>query len=146
MTIDQEDLLKKAEVTVQAAKALDAGGYTDSAVSRAYYAMFYVAQALLLEQGLTFSKHGSLLAAFGQHLVKTGRVPAHFHRYLIDAYNVRITGDYKANSNLLPADSARMIQQAEAFVVLANQMLRASAPAPAQPAPAPSDGETETEE
>jgi uncharacterized protein (UPF0332 family) len=65
MTIDQENLLKKAEVTVQAAKTLDAGGYTDSAVSRAYYAMFYVAPALLLEQGLTFSKHGSLLAAFG---------------------------------------------------------------------------------
>ena len=70
MTIDQEDLLKKAQVTLQAAKALAMGGFTNSAVSRAYYSMFYLAQALLLEQGLTFSKHGSLLAAFGQHLVK----------------------------------------------------------------------------
>jgi uncharacterized protein (UPF0332 family) len=41
MTIDQENLLRKAEVTAQAAKSLAAGGYTDSAVSRAYYAMFY---------------------------------------------------------------------------------------------------------
>ena len=123
MTIDQEDLLKKAQVTLQAAKALAMGGFTNSAVSRAYYSMFYLAQALLLEQGLTFSKHGSLLAAFGQHLVKTGRVPAHFHRYLIAAYNARITGDYQANSNLLPTDSARMIQQTEEFIALADQML-----------------------
>ena len=134
MTIDQEDLLRKAQLTIAAAAALHADGYTDSAVSRAYYAMFYVAQALLLEQGLTFSKHGSLLAAFGQHLVKTGRAPAHFHRYLIDAYNARVTGDYKAKSNLLPADAARLIQQAEEFVALADQMLRTSAPTQSVPA------------
>ena len=125
-------MLKKAQVTVAAAAALNADGYTDSAVSRAYYAMFYVAQVLLLEQGLTFSKHGSLLAAFGQHLVKTGQVPAHFHRYLIDAYNARITGDYKAQSNLLPADAAQLIQQAKEFLTLADQML--GVPVPAQPA------------
>lgn len=130
MTQDQADLLEKAQVTLQAAKVLDADGYTDSAVSRAYYAMFYVAQALLLEQGLTFAKHGSLLAAFGQHLVKPGLVPAHFHRYLIEAYNARITGDYKAKSNLRPTDSARLIKQVEAFLTLAGPMLGSPAPQP----------------
>ena len=123
MTSEQEDLLAKAEVTLGAAASLAADGYTDSSVSRAYYAMFYLAQALLLEHGLTYSKHGSLLAAFGQHLVKTGLVPAHFHRYLIDAFNARLTGDYKAKSNLLPADAARFIEQAEEFFALAKGML-----------------------
>ena len=123
MTLDQADLLDKAHKTLQAARSLAEDDYTDSAVSRAYYAMFYAAQALLLERGLTFSKHGSLLAAFGQHLTKPGLVPTHFHRYLIDAYNARITGDYKAKSNLTPTDSARMIRQAEEFITLADQML-----------------------
>lgn len=123
MTLDQADLLAKAHKTLQAAQSLAADDYTDSAVSRAYYAMFYATQALLLERGLTFAKHGSLLAAFGQHFTKTGLVPAHFHRYLIDAYNARITGDCKAKSNLTPTDSARMIRQAEEFITLVEQML-----------------------
>lgn len=59
--------------------------------------MFYVASALLLGKGLSFSKHGSLLAAFGRHLVITGDVEARFHRYLIDAEDDRIKGDYSAN-------------------------------------------------
>jgi hypothetical protein len=57
------------------------------------------------------------------------QMPAHFHRYLIDAYNARITGDYKAKSNLLPADSARLIKQAEEFLTLAGQLLGSPAQA-----------------
>lgn len=123
MTRNQEELIQKSRETLQAAQSLAASGFTDSAVSRAYYAMFYVAQALLLEQGLTYSKHSSLLAAFGQHLTKPGLVPAYFHRYLIDGYNSRITGDYKSRSNLTPDDSAQIIQQAGEFPALADQML-----------------------
>ena len=99
--------------------------------------MFYVAGALLLGKGLRFSKHGSLMAAFGQHLVKTGEVEAKFHRYLIDAEGNRITGDYAANSTLTKADVATMISQAEEFLVMAEQLL--VAPPPATPAPSSSE-------
>jgi uncharacterized protein (UPF0332 family) len=45
----QDALLKKAREGLAAAQYLVAGGYYDFAVARAYYAMFYAAQALLLE-------------------------------------------------------------------------------------------------
>ena len=35
------------------------------AASRAYYAMFYAAEALLQSRGLAFSKHSAVHAAFG---------------------------------------------------------------------------------
>lgn len=94
--------------------------------------MFYVAAALLLEKELRFSKHGSLMAAFGQHLVKTGEVEVKFHRYLIDSEDNRIIGDYATNSNLTKTEVATMIAQAEEFIVLAEQMLGPLPPAPDQ--------------
>ena len=53
-----------------AAQLLNDQGFHDFATSRAYYAMFYVAEALLLGEGLTFSKHSAVIAAFGKSFVK----------------------------------------------------------------------------
>lgn len=49
MTPDQAALLRKAHSSLQAAKLLAGEKLFDFAVSRAYYTMFYVAEALLLE-------------------------------------------------------------------------------------------------
>lgn len=133
MTSEQQALLRKAQNSLRAAKLLDSNNLIDGAASRAYYTMFYVAQALLMDKGLTFSKHGSLIAAFGQHFTKTGLVPAHFHQYLIKGFNKRITGDYAINSTLTKTDVATMISQAEEFLALAEQMLGPLPPAPDQP-------------
>lgn len=54
-------------------------------MSRAYYAMFYVAEALLDQVGLAFSSHAAVISAFGQNFAKTGQLPTDLHRYLIDA-------------------------------------------------------------
>jgi uncharacterized protein (UPF0332 family) len=62
----------------------------DIAVSRAYYAMFYCSEALLDADGLQFSSHAAVVSGFGQHFTKTGRVPAEFHRHLIQAQDSRL--------------------------------------------------------
>jgi uncharacterized protein (UPF0332 family) len=130
MTKDQEDLLHKARETLRAAQLLVANNLLDSAASRAYYTMFHLAGALLLGKGLSFSKHGSLLAAFGLHLIKTGEVEAKFHRYLIDAQDNRIKGDYGVESNLTQTQVATMVAQAEEFLAMTEQMLGIAPPVP----------------
>lgn len=67
-------LLKLAEDSIRAAQILLAEDLPRFAVSRAYYAMFYTAQALLLTQGLEFTKHSSVVARYGQVFAKTGRL------------------------------------------------------------------------
>ncbi|MGF1522413.1 MAG: HEPN domain-containing protein [Leptolyngbyaceae cyanobacterium] len=47
MTPDQEALILKAQQSLAAAQLLLANGYTDFAASRAYYTMFYIAEAFL---------------------------------------------------------------------------------------------------
>ena len=51
--------------------------------------MLYITEAFLLGQGLAFSRHSAVHAAFGEHFVKTGVVPSEFHRYLIRGMEVR---------------------------------------------------------
>src|SRR3972149_10242075 len=45
------------------------------AVNRAYYAMFHAVTALLLSEGMAFSRHSGVISAFDQHWLKTGRFP-----------------------------------------------------------------------
>ncbi len=120
MMIEQQETLEKAQDCLGGAKVLAESGYYDRAAGRAYYAMFHVARMFLLECGMDFSKHSSILSAFGQHFVKTGILPAHFHRYLIDAQDKRLTGDYRTSIHVPAEEVAILIQQAEEFVALAE--------------------------
>jgi uncharacterized protein (UPF0332 family) len=85
MRTETKALLEKAKQSIQAAANLRRDGFLDFAASRAYYAMFYIAQALLIEQGLSYSSHSAAISAFGKEFARTGRMDTRFHRYHIDA-------------------------------------------------------------
>jgi uncharacterized protein (UPF0332 family) len=55
--IEIRSYMEKAEQAVAAADKLILDGYYDFAASRAYYAVFYAASALLLKEGQEFRKH-----------------------------------------------------------------------------------------
>ena len=123
MTPEQSALLQKAQSSIDAAKLLVSEAFFDFAISRAYYAMFYVAEALLLEDALNFSKHSAVIAAFGKHFVKTGRAPVHFHRYLIDAQDSRLIGDYDPMPTLSKHKASQQIERAEQFLEFGKEFL-----------------------
>ena len=123
MNADQEALLKKGQESIRGAKILAQNNLPDIAIARAYYAMFYVAQALLNGKGLTFSKHGSTLSAFGLHFIKTGEVEAKFHQYLIKSFNLRLSADYEATTTLDNAQAEEQIAHAEEFLAMAENLL-----------------------
>ncbi len=124
MTDAQSGLLRKAHRTVQSARLLLADGDYDGAVSRAYYAMFYVAEALLLSKGMTLSKHSAVISAFGKEFAKTGTIPGEYHRYLMDAQEARNTGDYQVVSHLTEDETGQHITHAEHLLEVAEKLLR----------------------
>ena len=116
MKENQDNLLSKAEKSLEASKYLYEGGYYDFAVGRAYYTMFYLASALLEGDDLSFSKHSAVISAFGREFAKTGRVPKELHRYLKEAQDLRHLGDYGA-LNAISADEAEsQIAHCEEFL------------------------------
>ena len=106
----------KAQRSLEAAKGLIQQGFYDFAVSRTYYSMFYVAEALLDREGLSFSSHAAVISAFGQHLARNNIVPKEFHRQLIDAQAQRTRADYDANVSLTQQDAEDLIEQAQVFI------------------------------
>lgn len=122
MTSEQRLLITKAIQSLEAARMLLQGGFNGFAASRAYYAMFYVAEAFLEGEGLSFSRHSAVIAAFGERFAKTGRVPVELHRQLIQAEQVRLQGDYQAQDSVSPTAAQMLISQAEQFVRAAEQL------------------------
>ena len=123
MTPTQRDLLQKARDSLDASELLLKGGHPGFAASRAYYSMFYVAEALLLGLGLSFSKHSAVVAAFGQHLCRTGKVPTHFHRYLIEAMAFRHADDYSPRPSISGKQASEQIRKAGELLVFAEKEL-----------------------
>ena len=64
-------LFDKAIDVIEGAEILVDNEKPEIAAGRAYYAMFYIAEALLNEKGLKFNKHSAVHAAFGEHFAKT---------------------------------------------------------------------------
>jgi uncharacterized protein (UPF0332 family) len=131
MTPEQGALLSKAHDSVRAATLLSDAGLYDFAVSRVYYAMFYVAEALLPGRGLAFSRHAGVIAAFGERFAKTGIVPVELHRYLMEDQDKRNVGDYQIGPGLTDIQAAEQIARAEQFLTLAQRLL--DSPPPATP-------------
>ncbi|MEG3847508.1 HEPN domain-containing protein [Microcoleus sp. herbarium19] len=123
MRSEQIALLKKAGESLRAAELLATNELLDFAASRAYYTMFYVAEAFLLNEGLTFSSHATVISAFGRDFARTGLVPVEFHRYLIDAQDLRNRGDYDIDSAITEDEANQLIAQAEQFLELAQRLL-----------------------
>jgi uncharacterized protein (UPF0332 family) len=83
--------------------------------------MFYIAEAFLEGEGLSFSKHSAVIAAFGREFAKPQRVPTEFHRFLIEAQELRTTGDYGQLNAVTIDQAAEQIDHAEQFLALAIQ-------------------------
>ncbi|MBI5524774.1 MAG: HEPN domain-containing protein [Deltaproteobacteria bacterium] len=123
MNVEIEKLLNKAERAVRAAENQLKDGDADLAAARAYYAMFYTAEALLLEKGLRFRKHGGVHAAFGEHYAKTGVLDTKYHRWLLDSFDMRIKCDYGVESEVVQEDVIELIRQSTEFLQTARRFL-----------------------
>ncbi len=120
-------LLEKAASSRRAAALLAAQDYLDFAASRAYYALFYVAEALLLAEGLSFSSHAGVIAGFGKTFAKPGRLDPRFHRYLIDAQDIRNLGDYGVGTGVSREQLADLLAWSDEFLAAATAFLQEQA-------------------
>ena len=120
-----DDLLAQARQAVRSARMLLSSGDPDGAVNRAYYAMFYAAQAALEHRGVevTSSKHGTLVRRFGDHLVKPGLLPSSLGPSLNEMLELLHKADY-STQGVPPIDAERAATAAETFVATVERLVR----------------------
>jgi uncharacterized protein (UPF0332 family) len=91
----------------------------DSAVNRAYYAMFNISRAALLKAGVAEGElprtHRGISEAFRQHAVLNGKIDAELASALSRAESLRLMADYTA-TEIDPDAATKLVEQAENYV------------------------------
>lgn len=85
-------------------------------ISRAYYAMYYAAQALLLSEGLDTSTHKGVIKLINFHFTQTGKLPLNIAKLLKNAHDLRQLGDYSTDFVSDEIISEKIIEDAKTFV------------------------------
>ena len=116
--------LERAREELETSRENIANGHIRAAVSRAYYAVFYMASAALFSQSVQRAKHSGVESAFSQYLVKPGYIEPEFSRIYQKARRQREEADY-ADIPVIDEESARQtLAEAERFVDRLERFLR----------------------
>jgi uncharacterized protein (UPF0332 family) len=116
--------IRRARTDLAAARLLADHGFGAQAVSRAYYAAFYAAEAALLRVGETRTKHSGLVAAVGQLLVRERDLDERAGRLLRSLFERRSQADYGLGD--VPNEEARRaVDDAAAVVEIIDAWLKA---------------------
>jgi uncharacterized protein (UPF0332 family) len=111
------NLTQKAERFLKTARlAFNSGDY-DSCASRCYYAMFFMAEAVLLTKGLKASSHKGVMSLFGEHFVKSGIFKKELGKALGDAYDTRLIGDYGIGVVIPKEHAEELLETSQNFVM-----------------------------
>ncbi len=118
-------LIEKAKESLTALEILAQNKLYNFAGSRAYYTMFYIAEAFLWTKEMSFSSHSAVISAFGKEFAKKEIVPLEFHRYLIDAQDKRTQGDYSIDDErqLNYDDVSLLVEQSKLFIQWAEKTI-----------------------
>lgn len=123
MNPDSDSLAREAEESLQVASELHSSGHYDFAVSRAYYAMYYVAEAVLLEKGEAFSSHRSVHNGFFHRFVEADKLERKYHQSLVSGFQLRQTGDYGGFTSIPEDESEDLLERATEFVTEVRMLL-----------------------
>lgn len=87
--------LKRAVETLKEADYNAKGHYYNAAVNRLYYACYYAASALMLNDSLDASTHKGVRSQLGLHYINPGKLDPRFGSIYSRLYQARQDSDYE---------------------------------------------------
>jgi len=123
LVTEVEILLNDAHESLEAARVLLENGFYRDAISRAYYAMFYAASALLRAKGVVTKSHRGVIAKFGLEFVNTGIVEKYYAKALSLAETSRERADYDPTYRPSEEEAENIIEDAERFIERVEKVL-----------------------
>ena len=96
--MSNEELVKyrfsRAKETYDEAILLASGDHWNAVANRLYYSCFYLVNALLIQNDLSFNSHNGVKTEFHKSFIKTGIIPIEFGKLYSRLFNLRQEGDY----------------------------------------------------
>jgi len=116
--------LEKSKRKLRTAKKLYAEGEYEDAISRAYYAMYHAAKALLLTKNVEPKTHQGVLRLLGNFFIKTEVIERAYGKMLAYAKELRENGDYDEYYDGTEDDAKTVIEDAENFLERIKEALQ----------------------
>ncbi len=126
MKAEVQGLLDLANESIAAAEMLLKAKHHRFSVSRSYYAMFYVAEALHCHEERAYSSHSAVISEFARHFIKSGRFDAKFHDHLRRAFQDRQRGDYDLADPPSKKTAEVTLRRAQEYLEAAKEFLTPS--------------------
>jgi len=117
--------LARAETCLSEARALHAAAFPYGAVSRAYYAVFHAARALLFSVGIEARTHKGIGSSIGEHFVRPGLLSVSMGRLVSRMQRDREDADYATGAVFTQEEAGQLIADAEAFLTEARRIIPA---------------------
>ncbi|HEV8132929.1 MAG TPA: HEPN domain-containing protein [Acidobacteriota bacterium] len=114
---------KLGQDTLAEAQHLLGEGFYKGAVSRAYYAAYHYARALLFLKGLDPKTHQGVIQLLGLHFVKTGILTPIKADILPRLETLRGLSDYHAEADFKKADAEQAIRDTQEFLDECSKIL-----------------------
>ena len=124
MKSEIEKLIKMSEENLKSSKILYGAGLYKDSISRAYYAMFHSAKALLLTKDINPKKHSGTIKMFGLHFVNEGLIEKIYAKILTKGYEMMEMADYSVIYEPSKEECQNIIYSAEEFVNRIKKALR----------------------
>lgn len=115
-----------ARDALRVAEAALALGIRRDAMSRAYYAVFHAARALLLLEAIEPKTHAGVMRMLGEQLLRTGKLEASSLALVTRLHAYRQASDYAYAFDIDATDADREIASARAFVDQVAEAVEAS--------------------
>lgn len=120
------DELRLANEAGRAAELLLGAGLPADAASRAYYAAFHAARALLFSIGIDSRSHSALRSLLSRHFVQPGTLAPEFSKELGQLEALRSASDYDSAFALGVPEIRPELEKARRFVAEAERILQAA--------------------
>jgi len=108
--------LEKAIKRLSVAEKLLRDGEYEDAISRAYYAMYHAAKAVLSTINVFPKTHEGVVSEFGRRFVLTGIFPRELGKTLADAKAARETYEYSVTATIEKPEAETILSNAQTFV------------------------------
>ncbi len=106
--------IEKAKDTEKAIPNLLANKQLFAAVNRIYYGIFYMLSALALKHHFSTSKHAQLIGWFNKNFVKDQKIERTYGKYIQDAFEMRMKGDYEVLTSFSEDDVQELFEKMQA--------------------------------
>jgi len=115
--------LERANKTFSEALGNIENHYWHAAANRLYYACFYAACALLINNGHTTRTHNGVFSLLGEHFVSTGLIPREQNQFYRRILELRQTGDYDDFIEYSENEILPLVEPAKLFIKTVEDLI-----------------------